>query len=255
MVQGLGRLNDKVALVTGAGAGLGRAIAETFAREGAHVFVTDISETRAIEVAAAVTAASGLATALGVDVRVPEDLKAMFAAVEDAHGRLDVLVNNAGITHRGDFRHLDDEAWRDVVDVNLIGTVRCARDGLGLMRAAGGGSIINLSSIMERRHVRQLSPYSTTKAAIAALSRSLAVEYAAFKIRVNYLCPGYVETGLTERVLRNPAVRKALLAQTPMGRFTEVQDVANAALFLACDESSFVTGIGLTVDGGMSAAL
>lgn len=253
--RGLERLGGKVALVTGAGAGLGRAIAETFAREGAHVFVTDADEERAIEAAAAITAADGQATALGVDVRDGEAVKAMFAAVEDAQGVLHVLVNNAGITHRGDFRHLSDEDWRAVVDVNLHGVVRCSRDALGLMRAAGGGSIINLSSIMERRHIRQLSPYSTTKAAIAALSRSLAVEYAPYKIRVNYLCPGYVETALTARVLRNPAVRKALLAQTPMGRFTEAQDVANAALFLASDESAFITGSGLTVDGGMSIAL
>lgn len=255
MGQGLGRLKDKIALVTGAGAGLGRAIAETFAREGAHVVVTDANADSAGETAAAITGNGGEASTQGVDVRDAKAVATMFAAVRQAHGKLDILVNNAGITHRGDFRHLSDEQWFDVIDVNLQGTVRCARDGLGLLRDAGAGSIINLASIMERRHIRQLSPYSTTKAAIAALSRSLAVEYAPYNIRVNYLCPGYVETALTERVLRNPHVRKALLAQTPMGRFTTAEDVANAALFLASDESAFITGSGLTVDGGMSIAL
>ncbi len=251
----MGRLEDKIALVTGAGSGLGRAIAATFAREGAHVFVGDLDDGQARLTVDAISADGGAATALQADVTAQADVDRMLAAVEGAFGRLDVLVNNAGITCRGDFRHLSDQDWDAVMQVNVAGTVRCARDALPLLRKAGTASIVNLSSIMERRHIRQLSLYSTTKAAVAGLSRSMAVEYAAFGVRVNYLCPGYVETALTDRILRNPAIRKALLMQTPMGRFGDPEDIANAALFLASDESAYITGSGLTVDGGMSVAL
>ncbi len=251
----MGRLDSKIALVTGAGAGLGRAIAETFAGEGAHVFVTDLDPESANDVAEAIRQSGGSSTGLGVDVTKSDDISAVLEAIKQESGRLHVLVNNAGVTKRGDFRHLTDEDWHTVLSVNLEGTVRCARDALPLMRAAEGASIINLSSIMERRHIRQLSPYSTSKAAVAGLSRSLSVEYATFGIRVNYLCPGYVETALTERVLRNPAIRSALLQQTPMGRFATPDDIAKAALFLASDDSAYITGSGLTVDGGMSVAL
>ncbi len=251
----MARLENKISLVTGAGSGLGRAIAEEFAREGAHVFVTDRDEALTQETVAAIEGEGGSATALRADVSSPDDIQAMLEAVAKVSGKLHVLVNNAGITQRADFRHLDDAQWREILDVNLLGLVRCSRDALDLLRAGEGASIINLSSIMERRHIRQLSAYSTTKAAVAGLSRSMAVEYAPYNIRVNYLCPGYVETALTERVLRNPAVRKALLMQTPLGRFAEPEEVAKAALFLASDESAYITGSGLTVDGGMSVAL
>lgn len=251
----MGRLDSKIALVTGAGTGLGRAIAETFAGEGAHVYVTDLDPESANEVAEAIRQSGGSATGLSADVTKPDDVATVLEAIKQESGRLHILVNNAGVTKRGDFRHLTDEDWHTVLSVNLEGTVRCARDALPLMRAADGASIINLSSIMERRHIRQLSPYSTSKAAVAGLSRSLSVEYATFGIRVNYLCPGYVETALTERVLRNPAIRSALLQQTPMGRFATPDDIAKAALFLASDDSAYITGSGLTVDGGMSVAL
>jgi meso-butanediol dehydrogenase/(S,S)-butanediol dehydrogenase/diacetyl reductase len=251
----MGRLQEKIAVVTGAGSGLGRAIAEAFAREGAHVFVTDRDEPKARETAEAIGAEKGAATPFRADVTSPDDVANLLKAVGKAFGKLHILVNNAGITQRADFRHQTDDEWREIVDVNLHGTVRCAREALALLRAAKGASIINLSSIMGHRHIRQLSAYSTTKAAIASLSRSMAVEYAPFDIRVNYLCPGYVETALTERVLRNPAIRKALLMQTPMGRFADPEDIAKAALFLASDDAAYITGSGLTVDGGMSVAL
>lgn len=251
----MGRLDSKIAMITGAGTGLGEAIARTFAAEGAHVFVTDRDLESANGVADAIKGDGGTATACMADVTSDSDVTALLEQIKHDCGKLHVLVNNAGITRRGDFRHLTDDDWEAVLGVNLEGTVRCARDALSLMRAADGASIINLSSIMERRHIRQLSPYSTTKAAVAGLSRSLAVEYAPFKIRVNYLCPGYVETALTERVLRNPAIRQALLQQTPMGRFATPDDIAKAALFLASDDSTYITGSGLTVDGGMSVAL
>ena len=251
----MGRLEGKVALVTGAGAGLGRAIAICFAREGAHVFVTDRDGDSARAVAGEIAEAGGNSSALTADITDLADVKTMFEAVESAFGRLDILVNNAGISRRGDFKDLSDEDWSEVVDVNLQGVVRCSREAMGLLKASGKASIVNLASIMQGRHIRQISPYSTTKAAVAALSLSLAVECAPVVIRVNYLCPGYVETALTARFLRNPVIREGLIAQTPLRRLAEPEEVAMAALFLASDESSYVTGEGLTVDGGMSIAL
>ncbi|HVY44061.1 MAG TPA: SDR family NAD(P)-dependent oxidoreductase [Hyphomicrobiaceae bacterium] len=249
------RLQGRVALVTGAGHGIGRAIARRFASEGAHVLVTDVDGEAARAVAEEIVGQGQAATPLTVDVSRGQDVTAMFRAVETAHGRLDVLVNNAGLNVRADFRHLSDADWVKIREVNLDGVVRVARDGFPLLKASGRGSLINVASIMSHRGLRQLTAYSATKGAVSALTRGLAVEYAPFAIRVNALAPGFVETALTERALRNPMVAKALIDQTPLRRFGTVEDMANAALFFASDESAFVTGAELAVDGGMSAAL
>ena len=249
------RLEDKVALVTGGGAGIGRAIAETFAREGAHVIIADRDGEAAQGVAEAITMSNGSARAHTTDVTSTEQVKALMASIAEAFGRLDVLVNNAGVGERADFRHLDDDAWSRVWQVNLDGTVRCAREAFPLLKASGKASVINLSSVMATKHTRQMSVYSTTKGAVAALSRSLAVEYAPYGIRVNHLCPGYVETALIGRYTANPGIAKALLGQTPLRRFGTPQDIANAALFLASDEAAYITGAGLNVDGGMGVTL
>jgi NAD(P)-dependent dehydrogenase (short-subunit alcohol dehydrogenase family) len=249
------RLEDRIALVTGAGAGIGRAIAETFAREGAVVHVADRDGAAANEVAAAIVKANGAATAHDVDVTDTKQVRALMAAIGEAHGRLDVLVNNAGVGERSDFRHLDDEAWDRVWRVNLDGTVRCAREAFDLLKASGKASVVNLSSIMASKHTRQMAVYSATKGAVSALSRSLAVEYAPYGIRVNTLLPGYVETALIGRYISNPMIAKVLLTQTPLRRFGTPQDIANAALFLASDEAAYITGAALNVDGGMATTL
>lgn len=251
----MGRLENKVALITGAGGGFGRAIAEEFAREGAHIFAGDVNDEKNKETVDLITAAGGTGTAVRLDVSQKDDIAGALDAISQQHGRLHVLVNNAGITQREDFRHITDEQWAEILDVNLTAAMRLSRDALKLLTAAKGASIINISSIMERVHVRQLSAYSTTKAAIAGLSRSIAVEYAAFDVRVNYLCPGYAATAMTERILRNEAVRKGLIDRTPLKRFAETRDIAKAAVFLASDDASFITGEGLTVDGGMNIQL
>lgn len=249
------RLEDKIALVTGGGAGIGRAIAETFAREGAQVVVADRDGDAARAVADAITKSNGAARAETVDVTSTEQVKVLMGRIAEAFGRLDVLVNNAGVGERADFRHLDDDAWDKVWKTNLDGTVRCAREAFDLLKASGRGSIVNLSSVMATKHTRQMSVYSATKGAVSALSRSLAVEYAPYGIRVNTLCPGYVETGLIGRYTANPMIAKALLSQTPLRRFGTPQDIANAALFLASDEAAYITGAGLHVDGGMGVTL
>jgi NAD(P)-dependent dehydrogenase (short-subunit alcohol dehydrogenase family) len=249
------RLEDKIALVTGAGAGIGRAVAETFAREGAHVVAADRDGEAARETADAIIKNNGAAQAETIDVTDTGEVKALMQRIAGTFGRLDVLVNNAGVGERSDFRHLDDAAWDRVWKTNVDGTVRCAREAFDLLRASGKASVINLSSVMATKHTRQMSVYSATKGAVSALSRSLAVEYAPYGIRVNALCPGYVETALIGRYMQNPMIAKALLTQTPLRRFGTPQDIANAALFLASDEAAHITGADLHVDGGMGATL
>ena len=249
------RLEGRVALVTGAGSGIGRATVQVFAAEGALVYVTDVNGSAAEAVAAELAKAGLAAQAIIADVSRGQDVTAMFRAVAKTHGRLDVLVNNAGLNVRGDFRHLSDADWAKIREVNLDGVVRVARDGFQLLKASGRGSLINIASIMAHRGLRQLTAYSATKGAVAALTRGLAVEYAPFGIRVNTLCPGFVHTALTERALKNPAIEKALIESTALRRLGQPEEIARAALFLASDEASYITGAELAVDGGMSAVL
>lgn len=251
----MARLEGKIALVTGAAAGIGLAIAGVFADEGARVFLADVNGAGAEAAAGDLVAQGHAATPLTVDVSRGQDVAAMLRAIETAAGRIDVLVNNAGLNVRSDFRHLSDADWVRIREVNLDGVVRVARDGFALLKAAPAGSLINVSSIMAHRGVRQLAAYSATKGAVSALTRALAVEYAPFNIRVNALLPGFIETALTERVLRHPAIKQALIDQAPMRRLGTAQEVARAALFLASDDASYVTGTELAVDGGMSAGL
>lgn len=249
------RLEGRIALVTGAGAGIGRAVALTFAAEGAHIVIADVDAAAGERVAGEIVGGGATATALAADVGSGESTAAMFGAVMAAHGRLDVIVNNAGLNVRSDFRHLSDADWQRIREVNLDGVLRIARDGFPLLKASGRGSLINIASVLAHRGLRQLTAYSATKGAVVALTRGLAVEYAPFNIRVNALSPGFVETALTAQALRNTAIREALIAATPLRRFGLAEEIAKAALFLASDDSSFVTGADLAVDGGMAANL
>jgi NAD(P)-dependent dehydrogenase (short-subunit alcohol dehydrogenase family) len=199
------RLEGRVALVTGSGAGIGEAIAATLAGEGAYVYVTDVDGAAAETVAGRLVKSGASARALAADVSRGQDVAAMIREVEKGHGRLDVLVNNAGLNVRSDFRHLSDADWVKIREVNLDGVVRVARDGFGLLKASGRASLVNVASVMAHRGLRQLTAYSATKGAVVALTKGLAVEYAPFNIRVNALAPGFVETALTKRALSNPA--------------------------------------------------
>jgi 3-oxoacyl-[acyl-carrier protein] reductase len=147
---------------------------------------------------------------------------------------------------------MEDADWESVLNPHLWGTIRMTRACLPLLTAAKGAAVVNLSSIMATQHLRQLSAYSTAKAAIAGLSRSLAVEFAPYEIRVNYMCPGFIPTAMTGRYTEHPQVSKSLLAQMPMRRFGKPEEVARVALFLASDDSAYTTGEGIMVDGGMS---
>ncbi|HRK19485.1 MAG TPA: SDR family NAD(P)-dependent oxidoreductase [Hyphomicrobiaceae bacterium] len=251
----MGRLEGKIALVTGAGNGIGKATVALFAAEGAHVYVADIDGAAADAVVGEIRAAGGGATAVTADVSRGQDVLAMFRTVQQAHGKLDVVVNNAGLNVRGDFRHMSDADWVKIREVNLDGVVRIARDGFELLKASGNGSLVNIASIMGWRGMRQLTAYSATKGAVSALTRGLAVEYAPFGIRVNAVLPGFVHTALTQRVLRNPAIMDALVNETAMRRLGEPEEIARAVLFFASDDSRYCTGAELAVDGGMTASL
>ncbi|MEO0671918.1 MAG: glucose 1-dehydrogenase [Pseudomonadota bacterium] len=253
-----GRLHERVAVITGGASGIGKGIAARFAAEDARVIIADVDGTAAEETAAELSAAAeSAAPVMPVTCNVArgQDVTALFQTITRDYGRLDVLVNNAGLNVRGDFRHMSDQDWERIREVNLDGVVRIARDGLPLLAKSEHGSLINIASIMGHRGLRQLAGYSATKGAVAALTRALAVEYAPFGVRVNSLSPGFVETALTQRVFRNPAISKALVDQTPMRRLGTADDIAGAALFFASDDSLYVTGAELAVDGGMTAGL
>lgn len=249
------RLADKIAVVTGAGNGIGEATVRRFAAEGALVYVSDVDGAAAERVAASLVEQGYRATAAACDVTRGQDVTALMRMVKSDSGRIDVLVNNAGLNVLADVRNMTDAEWVRLREVNLDGVFRIARDGFDLLRASGKGSLINVASIMGSRGIRPLAAYSATKGAVAAFTRGLAVEYAPFNIRVNSLSPGYVETKLTQRALKLPQFRTALIDKTPMRRFGTCDEMASAALFLASDDASYVTGAELTVDGGMSAAL
>lgn len=251
----MGRLQDKIAIVTGAGIGIGQAIAKRYAEEGAHVWVTDINGETAEATAAEIRAAGGQATSMLVDVSKGQDVTALIRAVDAAHSRADILVNNAGILVRGEVRTLTDAEWTRLREVNIDGVLRLSRDCLPLMRKSAAASIINISSIMGHRGLRPLAAYTATKGAVTALTKGLAVEYASFKIRVNTISPGYIETAITERMLRLPQARKLLVDKTPMGRLGTPDDLTGAAVFFASDDSRYCTGSELAVDGGMTANL
>jgi NAD(P)-dependent dehydrogenase (short-subunit alcohol dehydrogenase family) len=251
------RLQDKVALITGAGSGIGRESALLFAKEGASVVVCDLKQQAGEETVALIQQAGGTATFAGGDVSKAADVQQMIAVAESTYGRLNVLFNNAGIFHPEDGSVLDTEEaiWDLTIDVNLKGVFLGCKYGIPALLRAGGGSIINTASFVALMGAAtSQSAYTASKGGVLSLTREIAVEFARQNIRANALCPGPVETPLLAELLADPARRQRRLVHIPPGRFAQAVEMANAALFLASDESSFVNGATFSVDGGITAA-
>jgi 2-keto-3-deoxy-L-fuconate dehydrogenase len=244
------QLTNKTALVTGAGSGIGAAIAETFARAGATVFVTDISPAAAAETAARIVGAGGSATALSLDVRDEEACR----AVSGTTGTVDILVNNAGIGHVGTALQTDGADLDRLYAINVRGVFNVTKAYLPDMVARRAGVIVITASVAGLVGVRDRVAYCTTKFAVVGLTKSMALDHAADGVRINCICPGRVETPFVSARLReypDPELAYKEMASTQsMGRMGRPEEIAAVALFLASDEASFITGSALTVDGG-----
>jgi NAD(P)-dependent dehydrogenase (short-subunit alcohol dehydrogenase family) len=261
------RLKGKTAMVVGAGSigpgwGNGKATAVTFAREGAQVFCVDRNAAAAAETVDIITSEGGTAAAFTADVSHANEVEAMVAACLKTYGRIDVLDNNVGIAEMGNVVDVPEASWDHVFDVNLKSAFLAMKHVIPVMARQGGGSIINISSIASIRHLGiSYVSYAASKAAMNQMTRTTAVEYAARHIRVNAILPGLMKTPMVEHSAGIAAsyangdveaMWRARDAQVPMGHMGDAWDVANAALFLACDESKYITGIELVVDGGVT---
>ena len=271
------KLEGKVALVTGAGSGIGRAIAVLFAAEGARVLVNDVGRQAAEDTLAAMGPSRERGCVHQADVSDPAVVRAMFAELEQRFGALDILVNNAGIAETGNRREelnrrgeaqirevmatgkvnshwdvtvsLSDEEWHQMIAVHLTGTFFCTREALKLMSPRNRGSIINMSSVAGLSGIPFASHYGAAKGGILGFTRSVALEMAARNIRVNAICPGWIDTPMTENI--SPLLKMAFTARIPMGRWGKPEDVAATALFLASDDSSYYTGQWFSPNGGL----
>lgn len=252
------RLHGKIALITGAGSGIGQASALLFAKEGAAVVAADLNAEAARATAESIEAEGGRAAYVQGDVGEPEDARRMVEHAIATFGRIDVLFNNAGIGHVGTVHETEVDDWDRVIRVHVRGTFLMCKYALPHMIEAGGGVIINMSSAIAQTGLAQRAAYSAAKGAILSLSRSMAVDYAPYNVRVNALCPGTIYTPFVENYLKNSyadpeEALKRIKARQLTGELGKAEDVAYAALYLASDEARFVVGAPLIVDGGLSA--
>ncbi len=245
------RLENKIALITGAGTGIGRAIALGFAREGARIALVGRRKTLLEAVAREIGRA---AIVVEADVREKSDIDRALEQIIQHFGGLNTLVNNAGVLHMGTAEQITEEQWNETFNVNVRGVWQLSTAALPYLRKQGGGSIINIASVLGINGARNRAAYASSKGAVVLLTKCMAIDHGHENIRVNAICPGFVETGLTERVFAQApdphAMRRERIAVHPIGRLGQPRDIAGMAVLLASDESAWVTGAVLPVDGG-----
>ena len=245
----MGKLDGKVTLITGAGSGIGRATALLFAEEGAKVVVADYAAEGGEETVRLIAEAGGQAIFVHVDVTSEEDVRRMVATAVDSYGRIDILHNNAGINSPiAPITEISEEDWDRVLDTDLKGTFFGTKHVVPLMLQQGGGVIVNTASIMGMGAQVYMSPYCAAKAGVILLTRATSAEYFKQNIRANCICPGFIATPMVE-----PWMPMIDIERTPPGQAGQPANIARAALYLACDDSAYVTGAALIVDGGYSA--
>ncbi|MCA8092098.1 SDR family oxidoreductase [Burkholderia anthina] len=244
------RFENKVAIVTGGASGIGEATVRAFAREGASVVIADLTD-KGAQLAADVIENGGRAVYVETDVTDSEAVQNLIARTVRIYGRVDIMFANAGIADDARIEQLDESAWRKTIDINLTGVYLCDKYAIQHMHAQGGGVIVNCGSIHSHVGKSGVTAYAAAKGGVKLLTQTLAIDYGQHNIRVNAVCPGYIDTPLLKNV--PDAQKQALAALHPMGRLGKAEEVANAVLFLASDEASFINGSSLMVDGGYTA--
>lgn len=244
------RLQDRVVLVTGGGSGIGKSISLLFAKEGARVAVVGRRKDRLDAVVSEITKAGGKALALQADVSTLSDVQKAVASVVDVFGSLDILVNNAGVYIAHDALTLSEDEWNSVINIDLKGVWLCTKACIPEMLKKGKGKIINITSIAGLIGFEQSAAYCAAKGGVVNLTREMALDYAPKGILVNAIAPGVIETDMTSPMLSDEKSKQSFLEKTPVGRIGKPEDIAFAALFLASEESNFVAGQTIVVDGG-----
>jgi len=253
----MGRLDGKVALITGGASGMGMVASELFASEGAKIVLTDVGDDAGEQVAERIRADGGQATYVHADVSSESDAKAMVDKAVETYGGLTVLYNNAGVMldDDGSVHSTDESIWDKTLAINVKGVAHGCKYGIPAMIDSGGGSVINVASFVAwMGAATSQTAYTASKGAVLAMTREIAVEYARKNVRCNALCPGPIDTPLLAELLSDPQRRQRRFVHIPMGRLGRAEELANAALFLASDDSSYMTGTSLIVDGGITAA-
>ncbi len=242
---------DKVVLITGAGRGIGRALAEAFARQGARVAANDLTPINLDETVRRIRAAGGQCKDYVHDIAMKMPVQAMVEQIRDDWERIDILVNNAGVEPHASILDMDEWDWRRTIDVNLSGAFFTMQSVGRVMKEQGGGMIVNIASIAGRAHgLRERSAYVASKTGLIGLTREAAREFAAYNIRVNAVCPGVIETEMTARLRQDEAMLSKWLEDIPQGRLGTPEDVVHLVLFLCSDAAAYLTGQAINVDGG-----